>query len=174
MEGQRLPCNLRYLNVEWCSNLKKLPNALGSLTFLTKLKFENCSKLVSFLEASFPPMLRALTVINCRGLKSLPDRMMNNTCALEYLEIKRCPSLIGFPKGELPTTLKQLRIRECERLESPAEGMMCNASHGSNNTCVIKLLEAWECSSLKSIPRGEFPSILEMLLVGNESNFSQF
>ena len=163
LEGQRLPRNLKYLIVEGCPNLKKLPNELGSLTFLLRLRIENCSKLVSFPEASFPPMVRALKVTNCEGLKSLPHRMMNYSCVLEYLEIKGCPSLISFPKGRLPFTLKQLHIQECEKLESLPEGIMQQPSIGSSNTGGLKVLCIWGCSSLKSIPRGEFPSTLEQL-----------
>ena len=163
LEGQRLPRYLQCLNVEGCSSLKKLPNALGSLIFLTVLRIANCSKLVSFPDASFPPMVRALRVTNCEDLKSLPHRMMNDSCTLEYLEIKGCPSLIGFPKGKLPFTLKQLRIQECEKLESLPEGIMQQPSIGSSNTGGLKVLFIWGCSSLKSIPRGEFPSTLETL-----------
>ncbi|KAL6327401.1 hypothetical protein AAG906_019714 [Vitis piasezkii] len=163
LEGQRLPRNLKYLIVEGCPNLKKLPSELGSLTFLLRLRIENCSKLVSFPEASFPPMVRALKVTNCEGLKSLPHRMMNYSCVLEYLEIKGCPSLISFPKGRLPFTLKQLHIQECEKLESLPEGIMQQPSIGSSNTGGLKVLCIWGCSSLKSIPRGEFPSTLEQL-----------
>ncbi|XP_059597966.1 putative disease resistance protein At3g14460 [Vitis vinifera] len=163
LEGQRLPRNLKYLIVEGCPNLKKLPNELGSLTFLLRLRIENCSKLVSFPEASFPPMVRALKVTNCEGLKSLPHRMMNYSCVLEYLEIKGCPSLISFPKGRLPFTLKQLHIQECEKLESLPEGIMQQPSIGSSNTGGLKVLSIWGCSSLKSIPRGEFPPTLETL-----------
>ncbi|CBI40166.3 unnamed protein product, partial [Vitis vinifera] len=125
------PC-LRELTVKKCPELIDLPSQLlsflacleleslgRSLIFLTVLRIANCSKLVSFPDASFPPMVRALRVTNCEDLKSLPHRMMNDSCTLEYLEIKGCPSLIGFPKGKLPFTLKQLRIQECEKLDFP-------------------------------------------------------
>ena len=167
LEEQKLPCNLQRLEVEGCSNLEKLPNALGSLTSLTKLRISNCSKLVSFPATGFPPGLRDLTVRDCEGFESLPDGMMNNSCALQYLYIEGCPSLRRFPEGELSTTLKWLHIVRCESLESLPEGIMRNPSIGSSNTSGLETLNVQECSSLKSIPSGEFPSTLTQLWIWN-------
>ncbi|XP_034691091.1 putative disease resistance RPP13-like protein 1 [Vitis riparia] len=159
LEEQGLPCNLQYLEVNGCSNLEKLPNALHTLTSLAYMIIDNCLKLVSFPETGLPPMLRDLSVRNCEGLEILPDGMMINSCALEYLEIKDCPSLIGFPKGELPVTLKKLIIENCEKLESLPERI------DNNYTCRLEKLHVWGCPSLKSIPRGYFPSTLEKLAI---------
>ena len=143
LEEQGLPCNLQYLEVRGCSNLKKLPNALNILTSLKDLIILGCPKLVSFPETGLPPLLRRLSV-------------------------KHCPSLIGFPKGELPTTLKMLVIEDCKKLESlPEEIMQDTSSICGNNTCHLELLRVWSCSSLKSIPRGDFPSTLETLSLWN-------
>ena len=157
LEEQGLPCNLQYLEVNGCFNLEKLPNALHALTSLTDLVIWNCPKIVSFLETSLLPMLTRLSMKICEGLETLPDGMMINRCAIEYLEIKDCPSLISFPEGELPATLKKLIIEDCEKLESLLEGI------DSSNTCRLELLYVWGCPSLKSIPRGYFPSTLEIL-----------
>ena len=139
LEEQGLPCNLQYLEVRGCSNLKKLPNALNILTSLKDLIILGCPKLVSFPETGLPPMLRRLSV-------------------------KDCPSLIGFPKGELPTTLKMLAIEDCKKLESlPEEIMHDTSSIYGKSACHLELLRVWSCSSLKSIPRGDFPSTLETL-----------
>ena len=165
LQEQKLLCNLQRLEVEGCSNLEKLPNAVGSLTSLTKLIISNCSKLVSFPATGFPPGLRDLTVRDCEGFESLPDGMMNNSCALQYLYMKGCPSLRLFPQGELPTTLKRLRIIGCESLESLPEGIIRDPSIGSSNTSDLETLRLQECSSLKSIPSGEFPSILTLLWI---------
>lgn len=165
LEEQKLPCNLQRLQVEGCSNLEKLPNALGSLTFLTKLIISNCSKLVSFPVAGFPPGLTDLTVTDCKGLESLPDGMMNNSCTLQSLCIGGCPSLRRFPQGELPTTLKRLFIFGCESLESLPEGMIRDPSIGSSNTSGLETLIVENCSSLQSIPSDEFPSTLTGLWI---------
>ena len=158
LEEQGLPCNLQYLELEGCSNLEKLPNALHTLTSLTYLVIHNCPKLVSFPETGLPPMLRTLWVKNCEGLETLPDGMMINSRALDYFEITYCSSLIGFPRDELPTTLKTLIIQNCEKLESLPDGIM-------HHTCCLEFLQALKCSSLKSIPRGDFPSTLESLCI---------
>ncbi|KAJ9697432.1 hypothetical protein PVL29_009311 [Vitis rotundifolia] len=158
VEEQGLPCNLQYLEVNGCSNLEKLPNALYTLTSLAYLVIHNCPKLMSFPETGLPPMLRLLRVKNCEGLETLPDGMMISSCALELVKIVDCPSLIGFPKSELPVTLKNLIIENCEKLESLPEGI------GNNNTC-LEWLRVWGCPSLKSIPRGYFPSTLETLSI---------
>ncbi|KAL6340060.1 hypothetical protein AAG906_038895 [Vitis piasezkii] len=68
-------------------------------------------------------------------------------------------SLIGFLEGELPATLKKLIIINCEKLESLPEGI------DNNNTCHLEYLHVWGCPSLKSIPRGYFPSTLETLSI---------
>ena len=138
LEENRLPCYLQYLEVNGCSNLEKLSNALHTLTSLTDLGILNCPKLVTFPDTGLPPMLRSLRV-------------------------KNCPSLIGFPKGKLPTTLKKLWIENCEKLESLPEGIMHYASSDNNYTCSVEWLRIWEFSSLKSILRGHFPSTLESL-----------
>ncbi|KAJ9697501.1 hypothetical protein PVL29_009360 [Vitis rotundifolia] len=158
LEEQRLPCNLQHLEVKGCSNLEKLLNALHTLTSLTDMLIQNCPKLVSFPETGLPPMLRRLWVRNCEGLETLPDGMMINSRALEYVEIRYCSSLIGFPRGELPTTLKTLIIENCEKLESLPDGIM-------HHTCCLECLQVSECSSLKSIPRGDFPSTLKALYI---------
>ena len=121
---------------------------MHTLTTLTDLVIWNCPKIVSILETSLPPMLRRLSMKICEGLETLPDGMMIKRCAIEYLEIKDC---------ELPATLKKLIIEDCEKLESLPEGT------DSSNTCRLELLYIWGCPSLKSIPRGYFPSTLEIL-----------
>ncbi|RVW92800.1 putative disease resistance protein [Vitis vinifera] len=138
LDEQRLPCNLQYLEVKGCFNLEKLPNALCTLTSLIDLLLE-----------------------------TLADGMVSTRCAFECLEIVDCPSLIRLPKGKLSTTLKKLLIIDCQKLESLPEGIMHHTSIYSNNTCRLEQLHVLGCSSLKCIPRGNFPSFLEMLFIWN-------
>ncbi|RVW92777.1 putative disease resistance protein [Vitis vinifera] len=138
LDEQRLPCNLQYLEVKGCFNLEKLPNALCTLTSLIDLLLE-----------------------------TLADGMVSTRCAFECLEIVDCPSLIRLPKGKLSTTLKKLLIIDCQKLESLPEGIMHHTSIDSNNTCRLEQLHVLGCLSLKCIPRGNFPSFLEMLFIWN-------
>ena len=166
LEEQKLPCNLETLIVDGCSKLDKLPNELGSLTSLTKLVISNCSKLVSFPATGFPTGLRGLTVRDCEGLKSLPDGMMNTSCCLKHLFIEGCPSLCSFPEGELPATLKCLHIIECNGLKHLPKGIIRDLPIGSGNTSSgLQTLDVITCSSLTSIPSGEFPSTLVNLSI---------
>ncbi|RVW92745.1 putative disease resistance protein [Vitis vinifera] len=97
----------------------------------------------------------------------LADGMVSTRCAFECLEIVDCPSLIRLPKGKLSTTLKKLLIIDCQKLESLPEGIMHHTSIDSNNTCRLEQLHVLGCLSLKCIPRGNFPSFLEMLFIWN-------
>ena len=110
-------------------------------------------------------MLRLLLVKNCEVLETLDDGMVRTRCAPECLEIPDCPSLISLPKGVLPTTLKKLLITDCQKLQSLPEGIMHHASIDSNNTCRLDRLQVWGCLSIKCIPRGSFPSFLELLFI---------
>ena len=110
-------------------------------------------------------MLRLLLVKNCEVLETLDDGMVRTRCAPECLEIADCPSLISLPKGVLPTTLKKLLITVCQKLQSLPEGIMHHASIDSNNTCRLDRLQVWGCLSIKCIPRGSFPSFLELLFI---------
>lgn len=113
------------------------------------------------------PMLRLLLVKNCELLETLADGMVSTRCAFECLEIVDCPSLIRLPKGKLSTTLKKLLIIDCQKLESLPEGIMHHTSIDSNNTYRLEQLHVLGCLSLKCIPRGNFPSFLEMLFIWN-------
>ena len=113
------------------------------------------------------PMLRLLLVKNCELLETLADGMVSTRCAFECLEIVDFPSLIRLPKGKLSTTLKKLLIIDCQKLESLPEGIMHHTSIDSNNTYRLEQLHVLGCLSLKCIPRGNFPSFLEMLFIWN-------
>ncbi|XP_034704507.1 putative disease resistance protein At3g14460 isoform X1 [Vitis riparia] len=162
-----LGCNLQSLEISGCDKLERLPNGWQSLTCLEELEIRGCPKLASFPDVGFPPMLRNLSLYNCKGLKSLPDGMMlkmrndstdsNNLCLLEELVIYSCPSLICFPKGQLPTSLKSLHIEFCENLKSLPEEMM--------GMCALEDFLIVGCHSLIGLPKGGLPATLKRLTI---------
>ncbi|CAL5330781.1 unnamed protein product [Camellia sinensis] len=157
-QHEGLPCmmRLKYLTIEECAMLKKLPQDLHTYTSLGVLTIRNCASLISFPMKGLPSMLRELSVSMCNALKSLPELMtLNNlwatihtkknwirSCAkLESLFAEEgikicCPSLetidIGFC-GRLKSlpeanNLSELWIRGCPNLEPRSLG-----GHDENN-----------------------------------------
>ncbi|CAK9143124.1 unnamed protein product [Ilex paraguariensis] len=106
-EDQRLPCNLEFLEVFHCKNLKRLPN-------------------VSLQEVSLPPTLRHLLIRGCSSLESLPNCISH----LEDLILVSCWSLRSLPMDTLPSTLKSLHIVNCLNLESVIEVIEQNITSG--------------------------------------------
>ncbi|CBI40169.3 unnamed protein product, partial [Vitis vinifera] len=125
LEEQKLPGNLQRLEVEGCSNLEKLPNALGSLTFLTNcalqyLYIEGCPSLRRFPEGELSTTLKLLRIFRCESLESLPEASMGlrNLISLKILVLSSCPELGSVvPKEGLPPTLAELTIIDCPILK---------------------------------------------------------
>ncbi|XWS57098.1 hypothetical protein CRYUN_Cryun09bG0142300 [Craigia yunnanensis] len=138
--------NLEILELLDCNNLKRLPNESFNMS-----------------------CLRILRITGCKALKSLHGIMKmdgggssSNNMRLEKLKIRNCPSLKSFPRGKLPPTLWKLVIEACELLHSLPEGIM---SDGDDDTLHLQEIIIRNCPSLKSFPRGKFPSSLKTLLI---------
>ncbi|XVF24604.1 hypothetical protein REPUB_Repub13aG0141700 [Reevesia pubescens] len=138
--------NLEVLELLDCNNLKRLPNESFNIS-----------------------CLRILRIIGCRVLKSLRGIMKmdagsssSDNIRLEMLKIRNCPSLKSFPRGKLPPTVRKLVIEDCELLHSLPEGIM---SDGDDNTVHLQEVIIRNCPSLKSFPRGKFPTSLKTLLI---------
>ncbi|CAK9176458.1 unnamed protein product [Ilex paraguariensis] len=116
-EAQMLHCNLESLEVHDCDRLERLPTGLKNHTSLKKLTIRKCPKLVSFPEASLPPMLRSLSIRDCSSLESLPNY---NSC-LEELHLWNCSSLRSLPMDTFPSTIKSIYIKDCMNLDSISE-----------------------------------------------------
>ncbi|CAK9176457.1 unnamed protein product [Ilex paraguariensis] len=116
-EAQMLHCNLESLEVHDCDRLERLPTGLKNHTSLKMLTIRKCPKLVSFPEASLPPMLRSLSIRDCSSLESLPNY---NSC-LEELHLWNCSSLRSLPMDTFPSTIKSIYIKDCMNLDSISE-----------------------------------------------------
>ncbi|RVW74251.1 putative disease resistance RPP13-like protein 1 [Vitis vinifera] len=177
LEEQKLPGNLQRLEVEGCSNLEKLPNALGSLTFLTNcalqyLYIEGCPSLRRFPEGELSTTLKLLRIFRCESLESLPEGIMrnpsigsSNTSGLETLEVRECSSLESIPSDDhgsqlfLPSSLEDLQIFDFQSLKSVA-------SMGLRNLISLKILVLSSCPELGSVvPKEGLPPTLAELTI---------
>ncbi|CAA3015444.1 disease resistance RGA3 [Olea europaea subsp. europaea] len=117
---------LRDLNIEYCDNLRELPDDLHNFRSLETLRIIGCRSLQSISYQSGqkgPPSLRTLEIRNCSELSSLPSEIIQSRC-LEHLTVTRCDKLISFPMdlGELPC-LSMLAIHDCPELRSLPKGI---------------------------------------------------
>ncbi|RVW92747.1 putative disease resistance RPP13-like protein 1 [Vitis vinifera] len=185
LEEQGLPYNLQYLEVNGCSNLEKLPNALHTLTSLAYMIIDNCPKLVSFPETVVPLStwklkivhlllafrkgatchLKNLIIENCEKLESLPEGIdNNNTCRLEKLH--QLESIPGNMLQNL-TSLQFLHISNCPDVVSSPEAFLnpnlkqlCISNYGNMRWP----LSGWGLRTLTSLDElvinGPFPDLL--------------
>ncbi|XP_022764340.1 putative disease resistance RPP13-like protein 1 [Durio zibethinus] len=138
--------NLEILELHDCNNLKRLPNESFNNSCLRILSIKGCKTLNSL-----------------HGIMKIDGGNTSNNMRLEKLTIRNCPSLRSFPRGKLPPTLRKLVIADCELLHSLPEGLV---SDGGDET-LHRLQEVIirNCPSLKSFPRGKFPTSLKTLLI---------
>ncbi|KAJ4964128.1 hypothetical protein NE237_024067 [Protea cynaroides] len=133
-QGQLLPPDLKYLDISYCDNLKKLPKSLSKLSYLREVIIEGATglkglpkdrpSLVSLAEMKLPIGLQILHFRNCSNLESLPNEL-HSLWSLIELHIMECPALKSFPDMGLPslnspskplyklTNLRRLEIEEC-------------------------------------------------------------
>ncbi|XVF53320.1 hypothetical protein PTKIN_Ptkin05aG0089900 [Pterospermum kingtungense] len=156
---------LKLLNLSYCDNLIKLPCELQKVKSLRELRIDWCPKLDLFPEQGLPGMLQRLVIRDFGALNTLPNMMLQNNTALEYLEVHKCSSLTSFlEKGDLPATLKHVKIYHCRNLKSLPGGIMCKEELS------LEHLEIDNCSSLNSFPMGELPTTLKRLEISECAN----
>ncbi|KAK8511141.1 hypothetical protein V6N11_046461 [Hibiscus sabdariffa] len=155
---------LEHLKIKSCPQFVSLAENECGLTSPTVLHMESCQHLVIFSETGFFPMIKHLTLDNCRGLKFFPSAIMMLNCPLEELEIIDCPALTCFPSGRLPTALRRLKIRFCGALVSLPQGLM-QIDNGTSDSSHLENLEIISCPSLVLFPEGKFPSSLKILTI---------
>ncbi|XP_021294562.1 putative disease resistance protein RGA4 [Herrania umbratica] len=144
-EEIKLLPELQLLDLSYFDNLKKLPCELQKFNSFRDLRVDWCPKLESFPEQGLPGMLQLLVIRDCGALKTLPNMMLQNNKALEYLEIHKCSSLTSLlEQGDLPTTLKHVKIYYCKNLASLPDGIMCK------DKLTLEYLEIDNCFPLSS------------------------
>ncbi|GMJ14387.1 leucine-rich repeat (LRR) protein 1 [Hibiscus trionum] len=138
--------NLEALELLDCNNLRTLPNVLFNISCIRKLRLKGCKELESL-----------------HGVMKINGESNGNIMHLEKLEIRNCPSLKSFPRGKLPPTLKKLVIEVCKLLQALPQGIMSNGD--DDDSLHLQEVTIRNCPSLKSFPRGRFPTSLKTLLI---------
>ncbi|XP_008232273.1 PREDICTED: putative disease resistance RPP13-like protein 1 [Prunus mume] len=177
-----LTCKLKYLELNKCGSLSKVPKGLHHLTALQHLQIVGCSSLVCFADVGFPPSLevvwiwecdsllyfakyqippnlRRIEIGKCRSLKSLVEKEEDSSSSsssshisLEHLEIRGCESLTSL------SLRAQLFPRALKRLHISHCGMLQlitsdRLAHDNTNYC-LEYITVWSCRNLKSLPEG--------------------
>ncbi|KAJ7963199.1 Disease resistance protein [Quillaja saponaria] len=109
--------NLVEINVDYCSDVVKLPNGLCDILSLRILRITNCHKLSALPEQIGDlENLEELKLNSCTDLEELPDSI-GRLHKLNNLDICNCISLRKLPEefGEL-TSLNKLYMRGCSRM----------------------------------------------------------
>jgi Leucine-rich repeat (LRR) protein len=112
---------LRRLEIRFCGNLESLrvreQHEHDLLLSLIHIDIHGCPKFAYFpKEGLRSPNLKEFRIENCRGIRSLPDKMHILLPSLAKLYIQDCPEVESFPEGGLPSNLEEITILDCEKL----------------------------------------------------------
>ncbi|KAL5830556.1 hypothetical protein ACOSQ3_020024 [Xanthoceras sorbifolium] len=170
--------HLRYLNLSWNLQIKKLPNSICKLQKLETLMFEGCDELkeiprglrylislrklrLTTKQKRLPEnvigclnSLQALEISKCENLEYLCDDI-GRLKALRTLLVNECPSLLSLPCNIIyPPSLESLTIIDCEKLNLRIE-MEEDDSHQNLNSTQIQLrtLSLQKLQNLEELPR---------------------
>ncbi|KAH7677351.1 P-loop containing nucleoside triphosphate hydrolase protein [Dioscorea alata] len=186
---QNLP-SLRNLRVRSLEKLVSWPDEIQSLKFLNGLTISSCRYFtgVSSQGDSGPPSLKilhvhgsdalrelptcptslqSLSIIYCRGIKSLGPEIGHLT-SLSRLELCSCPKLVSLSDGmQALTSFKSLRIINCPALKSFPEGLQ-------QLLPTLKSLEIKRCPELERLCKsgGDYYNLLSTISnkeIGEES-----
>jgi Leucine-rich repeat (LRR) protein len=112
---------LRHLEIRFCGNLESVRvqehNEHDLLLSLISINIHGCHNFAYFpKEGLRSPNLKEFRIENCRGIRSLPDKMHILLPSLAKLCIQDCPEVESFPEGGLPSNLEEITISDCEKL----------------------------------------------------------
>ncbi|XP_021821683.1 putative disease resistance RPP13-like protein 1 isoform X1 [Prunus avium] len=140
LQLQILTCKLKYLHLNKCASLSKVPEGLHHLTALQHLQIVGCSNLVSFPDVGLPPSLEVIWILGCH-------------------------SLLYFAKYRIPPNLRRIEIFQCKSLKSLVEKEEDSSSSSSSSHISLEHLGISRCESLTSLSlRGQlFPRALKSL-----------
>ncbi|XP_004292718.1 PREDICTED: TMV resistance protein N-like isoform X1 [Fragaria vesca subsp. vesca] len=167
-----LPCNVEYLNLDFCGSLNKLHNSIYKLNCLANLSLGFCSTL-----EKLPPFsvglcsLKEFNIGGCDRLQipddliclsslhilNLEDSMIesipvsiNNVSGLRILKLSECKKLQSLP--ELPALLETLEADGCTSLQQVASSR--TSAHQFEDPCYREeLLNFIDCIDLNDNSR---------------------
>ncbi|WMV56122.1 hypothetical protein MTR67_049507 [Solanum verrucosum] len=102
----------RTLSVQDCHNLTTflIPTATETLCIY------DCENIEKLSVAFGGTQMTSLSIVGCKKLKWLPERMQELLPSLKELRLKKCPEIESFPEGGLPFNLQALSIIDCKKL----------------------------------------------------------
>jgi hypothetical protein len=114
LKGMR---SLQELYIEWCEELRQLPDSISHLTELSRLILRGLPAMKALPEGLCG--LKSLQVLNVKmcGIVSLSSRMQRLT-ALRNVELNDCEQLAALPAGLGQVPLDTLVLSSCGRLQS--------------------------------------------------------
>ena len=144
---------------------------LEKLGGLKRLTVCGCDGLVSLEEPALPCSLEYLEIQGCENLEKLPNELQSLRSATE-LVIGNCPKLMNILEKGWPPMLKELRVYKCEGIKAlPGDWMMMRMDgDNTNSSCVLERVEIRSCPSLLFFPKGELPTSLKQLIIGDCEN----
>ncbi|XP_028083316.1 putative disease resistance RPP13-like protein 1 [Camellia sinensis] len=147
-EGLPYLMGLKYLGIDNCEKLEKLPGGLNALKCLQKMKVQNCPSLTYL--SSRGGLLAALEELDIAHLSKLESLLAED--GMKFF----CPSL------------KSIRINACKNLKSLPDAM--HDSSNNNEFKNLSLVDIRGCENMESLPEGWFQfatSNLRNLLIYN-------
>ncbi|CAN1343892.1 Putative disease resistance RPP13-like protein 1 [Linum perenne] len=174
--------SLSELDISECD--KMIPVNVCSLNSLAKLKLKKLASLVSMQE-----VLESLWIYDCPKLEKLSNNLHELT-HLSRLSVHCCPKLISFGEPGLPSSISDLSIQDSPELEWFPDIALpllriikrlrircCKNLRSLPNQLpeLTSLLLLWvnSCGSLKSFPKGGFPSNLIVLRIEHCKSLGQ-
>jgi hypothetical protein len=157
--GLRAP-SLTSLDIEYCENLKSLPEKMHiHLRSLESLCIEDCREVESFPEGGLPSNLNSIVILRCEKL--IASRMgwgLQNLPILEHFLIAgKNEDLESFPEAQLlPTSLTYLLIYDFPNLK-------CLDKKGLQHLIALEKLHIRRCPKLKFMPEQGLPASLSIL-----------
>jgi Leucine-rich repeat (LRR) protein len=108
-----------------CSNLEALtiPEHYEHDLVTLQINISFCPNFGSFPKGGLrAPSLTSLCMIDCKSLRSLPNKMHILLPSLQNLTVSDCPEVESLPEGGLPSNLKRIRISQCDKLVASRMG----------------------------------------------------
>ncbi|KAG5578333.1 hypothetical protein H5410_058467 [Solanum commersonii] len=150
----------RSLSVYKCHNLTRrflIP------TVTETLNIWNCENVEKLSVACGGTQLTSLSIVGCKKLKWLPERMQELLPSLKDLELSNCPEIESFPEGGLPFNLQQLHIYNCKKL--------VNGRKEWRLPC-LRELSIYHDGNDEEIEHWELPSSIKSLSISNLKTLS--